>query len=477
VIITASSPSDAIVHTAFQMCRRRGRVVLVGDVGLSLQREDIYKKELDFLVSTSYGPGRYDDDYEEKGGLYPVAYVRWTETRNMQEYLDLAAAGRIQIAPLIGAEVALEQAADAYEALQREVDPPILAVLQYEPPRMPSDVRDVRLVTPSARSHREGAVRLAVVGPGGFVRAVHLPNIQRSKAYELRVVVSRSGSRASAIARQFGAGYSATDLDEVLGDPSIDAVLIATRHNLHAQMAVQALRAGKHVLLEKPLALTLAELGAVRDFFGPSSEEARPILLTGFNRRFSPHARRLRELLARRTQPALLTYRMNAGFIPPESWVHGEEGGGRNLGEACHIYDLFTYLLDSRVRSVRVQSIAPASGQRARTDNFIASISFEDGSVASLTYTSMGHPALAKERLEAFVDGTSAVLDDYRALEVPGAKSSGVTTRLQEKGHSEELAAFADGIRHGTWPIPLWQQIQATEIALEVQRQFVDGSQ
>jgi predicted dehydrogenase/threonine dehydrogenase-like Zn-dependent dehydrogenase len=476
VIITASSPSDSIVHAAFQICRKRGRVILVGDVGLSLQREDIYRKELDFLVSTSYGPGRYDEDYEERGGLYPVAYVRWTETRNMQEYLDLAAEDRIKIAPLIGLETPLSNAAEAYRTLQRSDDAPVLAVLQYESPRDPDPRRSIRAPNPSAKPGPSGAIRIAVVGPGGFVRAVHMPNLRSSKQYELRAIVSRSGARASAVARQFGAGYSTTAFEEALRDPSIDAVLIATRHNLHASMTLQALTAGKHVLVEKPLALTRTELDAIRGFYADASAPSKPMLLTGFNRRFSPLACRVREQLEGRTHAALMTYRMNAGFIPPDSWVHGEEGGGRNLGEACHIYDLFTYLIGSTVRTVDVQAIPPPSGHRSRTDNFVASFSFEDGSVASLTYTSLGHAALPKERLEVFVDGTAVVLDDYREVSVLGGTGKGTKTRLQEKGHAEELAAFARGVREGTWPIPLWEQLQATEMALRVQEQLVSGS-
>lgn len=471
VIIAASSPSDGIVSTAFKMCRRRGRVILVGDVGLSLQRQDIYEKELDFLVSTSYGPGRYDADYENRGVKYPAAYVRWTETRNMEAYLELAASGKVQVGPLIGGEYPVASAAAAYEALEAD-DAPILSLLTYGS----SEPREFshRVGTPVRRALAGARVRLAVVGPGGFVKAVHLPNLASlADKYALQAFVSRSAPRAAAVSRQFG-GYACTDFSEVIADSSVDAVLIGTRHDLHAPMALRALEAGKHVLLEKPLALSAEELAQISLFYERDQALPKPLLLTGFNRRFSPHARRIKEFVMRRASPMIMTYRMNAGFIPPDHWVHGPEGGGRNLGEACHIYDLFTYLTDARVDSVRVQAMPPPSGHWDRSDNFVATLGFADGSIATLIYTSLGHREFPKERMEIFVDGNVVCLDDYCEVTVTGAKFK-MRTRVAQKGHLEELQAFAAGIMSGDWPIPLWQQIQATEIALEVQSQFRGG--
>jgi predicted dehydrogenase/NADPH:quinone reductase-like Zn-dependent oxidoreductase len=473
VIITASGPSSEIVSTAFRMCRRKGRVVVIGDVGLELRRQDMYEKELDLLMSTSYGPGRYDSEYELDGATYPVAYVRWTETRNMQEFIDLAAEGRIDVATLIGTQVPLESAASAYETLERP-DAPVVAVLEYRGAANLPGLVARRVGNPRVRPSSGPRVKLAVVGPGGFTRAVHLPNVAScADRYELRAIVGRSAPRALAVSRQFGAHYASTDFQEVLDDAAIDAVLISTRHHLHAGMALRALRAGKHVLLEKPLALTFDELNEIRAFYdGEEAMEGKPILLTGFNRRFSPYARNAKELVGARTSPMLITYRMNAGYIARDNWVHGPEGGGRNLGEACHVYDLFTFLTDSRVVDIGARAVAPSSGDWSRADNFVAEMTFEDGSVGVLTYTSLGHPDFPKERMELFVDGKVVVIDDYRMLTVSGRRGRNLATRHADKGHEAELREFAEGITRGTWPIPLWQQLQATEIALRVQARF-----
>ena len=474
VIVTAASPSDAIVSTAFRMCRKKGRVVLVGDVGLHLDRADFYRKELDFLVSTSYGPGRYDGSYEEGGVDYPVAYVRWTENRNMAEYLRLVAGGAVRIAPLVSAVFPVDRAPEAYNALKRTENRPLMVLLSYG--RGDGEAPLARSVpNPYARPAVPGKVRIAVVGAGGFAKGTHLPNLQAlSEAYHVQSVVSRTGSNAVAVARQFGAAVASTDFLEVLRDPSVDAVLISTRHDLHDRMALEALAAGKHVFVEKPLSLTREGLDRLLAFYGKAPEGGgAPVLLTGFNRRFSPHAVVLRDALAGRSNPVILNYTMNAGYIPLDHWVHGPEGGGRNLGEACHVYDLFTFLTGSRAASVAARPIRPSTGHYGSRDNFVAVVSFEDGSVAALTYTALGSGEYPKERLEAFSDGKVFVLDNYRKLSVHGARARGVETPAIEKGHRGELEAFARAVRSGgEWPIPLWQQAQATEIALRVEEQL-----
>ena len=477
VIITAATASNTVVSSAFQMCRRKGRVVLVGDVGLHLNRADLYQKELDFFISCSYGPGRYDSHYEEGGADYPIGYVRWSENRNMAEYLRLIEQRRVVVGALISDTLPVERAAEAYAALQSE-SRPLLTLLSYgsgstEPSTLAKVVRN-----PKPLSARSGAVGIALVGAGGFAKGVHLPNLYAlDKVCQLRAVVSRSGHNAAATARRWGAAYCTTEFEEVLNDPGIDAVIIATRHNLHASMALAALRAGKHVLLEKPLALSAAELDPIVRFFDelPSADRA-PILLTGFNRRFSPYARRMREWVASRSNPMILDYRMNAGYLPPDHWTHGPEGGGRNLGEACHIYDLFTFLTGARVERVQVSAIRPSTGHYRVQDNFTASMAFADGSIANLTYTALGSKDHAKERLEIFCDGKVVSLDDYKSLSIAGAKQRPLRTRLPEKGQKEELEAFARAILDGQrWPIALWEQEQATRIALDVERALNRG--
>jgi len=470
VIITAATSSDAVVSTAFKMCRRKGRVVLVGSVGLNLDRADFYAKEIDFLISTSYGPGRYDHRYEEEGLDYPVAYVRWTENRNMAEYLRTLADGRVRVGPLVSARHPVEEAAAAYALLSGAASKPMLVLLTYPESDAPP-VHTLRL-KPNAIA-TPGRIRLAVLGAGGFARLVHLPNLQSlSNRFALQAVVTRTGHSAAAVGRQFGAAYVSTDYEAVLADPEVDAVLIATRHHLHGAMALAALRAGKHVLVEKPLALTEAELDALDTFIRAAGDTSLPVLLTGYNRRFSPYARRLAQVLRGRAGPFMMDYRMNAGHIPLDHWVHGPEGGGRNLGEACHIYDLFTYLADAAVTEVSAHAIVSRSHHYGRTDNFVATLSFADGSVASLTYTALGHRDFPKEMADLYVDGKVAVLEDYKRLQVFGAPGRALSTPVQDKGLKDELVGFADAVNGKGWPAPWWQQLQVGRIALAVEAQL-----
>jgi predicted dehydrogenase/threonine dehydrogenase-like Zn-dependent dehydrogenase len=469
VIITAATPSDSVMSSAFKMCRKKGRVVLVGDVGLNLNRADFYKNEIDFFISTSYGPGRYDNKYEEQGLDYPISYVRWTENRNMAEYLRLLADKHIEITSLISERYPVDEAVTAYEKLNSSSKKPMMVLLTYGDD---SKLNHKMTLNPLALK-TEGKIRVAVLGAGGFARASHLPNIQSlDKRFTLQAVVTRTGHSVMAIAKQFDAVYATTDYKDVLSDPDVDAVIIATRHNLHGSMVLEALQAGKHVLVEKPLTLTTDELNALDEFISNAAEDSCPVLLTGYNRRFSPYAQRIKEIISKRSGPFIINYRMNAGYIPLEHWVHGKGGGGRNLGEACHIYDLFTFLTNAEVSEVSAHSITPNAQYYSRTDNFIATLSFTDGSVASLTYTAMGNKNYSKELAEIYVDGKLLVMDDYNKLDVHGAKGQSLKTSIQEKGLKEELIAFADGINSGEWPIPWWQQRQTSSTALMVEEQI-----
>jgi len=470
VIITAASPSDAIVSAAFRMCRKKARVVLVGDVGLDLQRADFYVKELDFLISSSYGPGRYDARYEEGGLDYPLPYVRWTEGRNMAEYLRLIADGTFDVTPMIASIYPIDKVDEAFRSLQSEVRKPLMVLLSY-PQRAEATGRRTPLTPKRPASRKPGPIRVALIGAGGFAKGIHLPNLQELKDdFSLRAVVSRTGHNAASTGKRFSADYCTTDSQEVLKDPEVDAVIIATRHDTHAALALDALRAGKHVLLEKPLALTESELGAIENFYEEAKGSA-PVLLTGFNRRFSSFARRIASLVQNRSNPMLINYRMNAGYIPLDHWVHGPEGGGRNRGEACHIYDLFTFLTGSKVKSVQAMALAPTTTYYSKADNFIANIGFDDGSVASLTYTALGNAEFPKETMDIFVDGMVISLHDYRALVVKGIRGKPLESRMPNKGQMEELKAFAVAIRgDNEWPIPLWQQVQATKISIDVEK-------
>lgn len=472
VIVTAASPSNAIIATAFHMCRRKGRVVLVGDVGLDIDRADIYAKELDFRISTSYGPGRYDRTYEEAGLDYPVGYVRWTENRNMQAYLDLLAAGRVSVGGMLGARYPVDDAPAAYAQLENAAERPLTALLTYAGGAADA-ARARRIAGTAARPAHDGAVRLALVGAGGFARSTHLPIVRANPdAYALHAVCSRQGHNASAVAAEHGAAYATTDYDEVLADAATDAVLITTRHDLHGPMVLAALEAGKHVLVEKPLCLTRDELAAIEAFYADGAE-GKPVLLTGFNRRFSPYVRGIVEATAGRSNPMIIDYRVNAGHFPADTWVHGPEGGGRNRGEACHFYDLFVALTGAAPRKVTAASLRPSTAHYRADDNFVATIAFDDGSVATLTYTALGDASFPKERFEVFADGKVHAVDDFTRLETFGGRGPKLTTSVADKGHREELLAFAHTLKEGgDWPIPLWQQLAATRIALDVEDQL-----
>jgi predicted dehydrogenase/threonine dehydrogenase-like Zn-dependent dehydrogenase len=454
VIITAATPSDDVVHKAMQACRKKGRVVLVGDVGLHLRRSDFYEKELDVLMSTSYGPGRYDDVYELEGRDYPLAYVRWTENRNMEEYLRLLAGGQVSLAKLGAQTYMVENADEAYGAFDGTGPAPLLVLFEYPE-------RDEKLLERKLPIRRSapltGRVRVAVVGAGSFAQGTHIPNLLKlSDTFELRSVMSRTGSNAAAVAKQHGAAYATTEYEEVLADDEVDLVLIATRHNLHTEMTLRALEAGKSVFVEKPLALRSEELDQIEAFY---ETHDGPLLMTGFNRRFSPAAVRAKKALMGRTTPLIANYRMNAGYIPRDHWVHGPEGGGRNIGEACHIYDLFDYLVEAGVSDVSAHSIEPSSDQWVRNDNFVATLVYGDGSICTLTYTALGHRRHPKERLEVYADGQVVLLDDYRSLSVAGdrrgrwrladrARGAGPRHADRLRGRAPAFAVGAGRLRH-----------------------------
>ena len=468
VIVTAAAESSDILSRAFQACRKKARVVLVGDVGLDLKRSDLYAKELDFLVSTSYGPGRYDPAYEEEGRDYPLPYVRWTENRNMEAYLDLVARGAVSLSGLPKESYAVGAAPQAFEALTRPGQRPLLVFLQYEES---GNSRERRVTLRALRSDT-GKIKVALVGAGNFGQGVHLPNLAKlGDDYEVRCIASRTGLSARTAAERWKAAYATTELGEVLADAQVDLVIIATRHHLHAPMALEALRSGKHVFVEKPLAISAEQLSEVEGFFAGMKQT--PALMTGFNRRFSPAIESVAAALRGRSTPLIVNYRMNAGYIPPEHWVHGPEGGGRNIGEACHIYDLFAKLTGAAPVSVSAHPIAPSGKQWHRNDNFVATISYTDGSVCSLTYTAMGERSYPKERMEVFADGLVLTLDDYKRVEVVGARAEGWRSITQQKGQLEELQALARALRAGEpWPISLSEQIETTRTSLEVERRL-----
>ena len=470
VLIATSTSSNVPISQSFAMCKKKGRVVLVGVTGLALRREDMYAKELDLRLSTSYGPGRYDKNYEEKGLEYPYAYVRWTENRNMAEYLRLLKTQAVRLDKMIHQVYAIENVGDAFRSLAATNLKPILVVLKYGDgiPNVPSRSLVVSEKRSKTMRPAEGnVIRVGIVGAGAFATNVHLPNIaDLPEMFRMVAVVDNSGLRARTIAEEAGARLASTDIHELLGDKEIQLVMITTRHDSHAALTLQALKAGKHVFVEKPLATNRSELESIAKFYSGGKSVARPILMVGFNRRFSRYATEIKRHTERRINPLFIHYRMNAGHIPHDHWIH--ESGGRIIGEACHAIDLMTYFTNSTVKSVSCESITPTNDYISSTDNKAIVLKYDDGSVCTIEYFAVGSKALPKEYMEVHFDGKTIILDDFKQLKGYGVEISGHPSQTSDKGHVGELKALyrtLSGVE-SAWPIALWDMIQTTEVAL-----------
>lgn len=452
-LVTAAASTNAPLLTATAIVRDRGAVVLIGAVPVDLPRDQLYQKELRFRISRSYGPGRYDREYEERGLDYPIGYVRWTEQRNMEAVLELQARGRLVLTDLVDEVVPVEEAARAYSLLGAPASQRVLGaiVLSYRPE---PDATGEALSAPVARPARldKGDLRVGLIGPGSFASRVLVPAFIAAGAH-LEIVGGGSGQSAEAAGRELGFARTAAREDGVINDPAVDAVVIATRHATHAQLAKRSLDAGKHVFCEKPLALSEEELKAVLAAAGSASGQ----LIVGFNRRYSPLIKQLCDFLAEQDVPLTAAYRVSAGQIEKDSWVHDlDQGGGRAIGEACHFVDTLRFIVDQPITSVHALGHGrPGAAAQAR-DNLVISLSFADGSAGTIIYSAAGSARLPKERLEVFKGARTAVLDDHRVLELYGPSGKRTfKTRSQEKGHREEVASFIAGIRAGTVSMPL----------------------
>lgn len=463
VIITASTKSSAPVVTAGEVARKKGRVVVVGAVGMEVPRESYYAKELELRLSTSYGPGRYDPDYEEKGRDYPYGYVRWTEQRNMAAFVDLVAAGRLELAPLVTRRWPIERADEAYREILEGEGAPLGMLLTYG-----TDPEIVRApVARAAARASDGGVRLALIGAGSHVKDMLVPALAKVPEARIAAVCTRRGVNARTLADRVGAEYSTTDYGAVLDDGDIDAVIIGTRHDLHAAITLDALRAGKHVFVEKPLCLTELELAEIESLY--AAQGAQGLILTvGFNRRFSPHFEKAQALFGGRRDPLVMCYRVNAGALPPEHWAHdAETGGGRIIGEACHFIDYMQALCGAPVDSVYARRIGRHS-VGLKEDQAILSLGFADGSIGTVVYTAGGDRGLAKERFEAFAEGRSVVMDDFARSELycRGRKEI-FRTRGRDKGFAAEMAQFCTAVAGRTEPaIPFAHITAATRAAI-----------
>ena len=473
VIITAAAKGSELIALAGEISRLKGRVVAVGLVGLDVPRDIYYKKELDLRLSMSYGPGRYDAEYEERGHDYPLAYVRWTEQRNMQAFLDLVAAGRVDLKSLISHRYPFDQALSAYEMITSGNEPSLGVVLQYGALPELSKTPVIRQAS-SLPAHHVG---LGVLGAGNFAKAVLLPGFKRQHLVKLQGVTTAKGMSAKAVCERFGFGYCSESIDEILCDDAINSALIATRHNLHGPLVEKVLSAGKHVFVEKPLCLNSLELAAIVERYDSCVKTGKaPVLMVGFNRRFSPFVQRSRSFLENRSTPLIASYRVNAGFIPKDSWVHDPvEGGGRIVGEVCHFVDTLGFIVGSPVRTVQAACIQSDDVRGTNRDSVAITLSYKDGSVCSIIYHALGNPQFPKEKLEIAADGKILVLDDYCRLDIFSRKRETIKSK-QDKGFDAEIKAFVNAVTEGgPPPIPFADIIETTQVTFAIHEALNTG--
>lgn len=453
VIVAAASKSSAPVHQAVRISRDRGRIVIVGAVPLELPRAEMYMKELQVLMARAYGPGSYDPDYEKRARDYPFAYVRWTENRNMEEFLRLMATGRVQVKPLISHEFALDEAARAYQTIMSPQVKSLAVLLRYSAAdaseqAAASFVRVRKMATGRASATKKDILRVALVGAGNLAKWVHLPNLRKIPGVSLHAVYSNSGARGMSYAKRFGAAFSCTDYDEILRDGDIDIVLIASRHQYHCAQALQALQAGKHVFLEKPFAITEQEC---RQLYRAAHATDKQ-LTVGFNRRFSQYYTEMRNLLVRRTGPIVINCRMNSPALSGNFWAADPRIGGAIVGEGCHFVDLLYWLLESEPISVSAYSLPTGKDDPIGENNIAATFRFADGSIGNLTYCTIGSKTSGGERVEVFAPGLGLITEGMKRLTVNATAAKTSSRWFAEKGYMAQMEAFILGLRTGDRP-------------------------
>ncbi|HAP17607.1 bi-domain-containing oxidoreductase [Butyricimonas virosa] len=436
VLITASAKGDEVIHQACLMSRKRGRVVLVGVIGLNMRRDDFYKKELSFQVSCSYGAGRYDEEYENKGHDYPLAYVRWTEKRNFETILGAISSKVLDVQPLITEVVDLADYSEIYGDMRKHGS--IASILKF-----PVDSTIERVVPIGEKRVMVGNGKLGIIGAGNFASATIIPALQKVNA-PIKYIASAQGLTAKVLAKKAKAENATSDYHVMLSDPEVNTVLITTRHSMHASMVIEALEAGKSVFVEKPLCLNEEELQSIEKVYMNAND--RVTLTVGFNRRFSPFAEKMKTLLG--GGPKNIVATMNAGYIPPEMWVQDMEvGGGRIIGEACHFIDLCSFLADSRVIAVCMNALG--ENPQENTDNVSILLKYENGTNAVVNYFANGSKSYAKERVEVFSQGKVLVLDNWRKLEGYGVKGFSKMTGTMDKGHKRQFALLNERVLKG----------------------------
>ena len=470
VLITAATESNGPVELAAKISRLKGRVIIVGMTGLNIPRQPFFSRELSLVISMSYGPGRYDPEYEERGNDYPLPYVRWTEKRNIEAFLELIGSGKLNVTKLISHRFQIDDAERAYQLISGNVAEPYLGVLlNYDP-----EAEVARRVTLNSQPRTvDKAITLGVIGAGGYVPAMLLPHF-KTAGVNFRSIATASGVSAHDVGKRFGFTYAVSSAEEVLDEQDVNLVVVGTRHDLHASLAAQALRRNKHVFVEKPLALNDVELDDVLEAAAASTGK----LMVGFNRRFSPLARQAKDFFSERDAPLSILYRVNAGRVPKEHWIQNEnEGGGRIVGEVCHFIDLMTFLTDAHPLSVFAQAMSAKSDKILDADSVFITLKFSDGSNGTIAYLGEGDKALAKERIEIFGAGRSFVLDDFRrALSYKDGRENQVALKAQDKGQADQVRAVCASILSGgVAPISLEELTTTTRATFRVLDSLREG--
>jgi len=470
VLLTAATTSSEPVNQAALMCRKRGRLVQVGATGLELQRANFYEKELSLQVSCSYGPGRYDPNYEDKGLDYPAAFVRWTEQRNFEAVLEMMSRRLVRVDNLISQRLPFDSALTAYSALDKDT---LGIVFEYsgavEGFQQPA-ARTLRITAPTAPTVRAGRVVVGVLGAGNYTQRTFLPALaEAAPQVRRKLIVSGSGLPCAQAARKFGFEQASTDATQVWHDSEINTVFLMTRHNAHARQTLAALRAGKHVFVEKPLCLTVEELAEIEQVHASSGRQ----LMVGFNRRFSPHVVRMKTLLSQLNAPKSLVATVNAGVLPPDNWHHDPEvGGGRILAEGCHFIDLLRHIAGAPILRAKATYLGGVAGRLRDTASL--ELGFADGSIGTVHYFGNGDMNFPKERIEVFCAGRVLQLDNFRVLRGFGWKGFSLfKTSRQDKGHRAGFAAFVNAVESGgPAPIPSDEMFETSRIAVELARQL-----
>ena len=465
VLITASTKSDELVHDAAKICRKRGKIILVGVAGLNLRREDFYEKEISFQVSCSYGPGRYDESYEENGIDYPYGFVRWTENRNFQTILNLMSKGSLDVSKLITCKYSIDQFQDAYNLINQKNSMGV--ILEYEQIGDCKIQDTLELDNNNLKRNARNKPQIGFLGGGNYASKILIPAFKKTNA-DLHTLVTSTGLTAENIGRKFSFKNASTNEDNVFKN-EIDTVVIATRHNLHAEQVVRALKAQKNVFVEKPLALNLKEIERIELELSRSNS----ILMVGYNRRFSPYIKKIKEALDTKSGPKAFIYTINAGFIPGNHWTQDQDiGGGRIIGEVCHFVDLISFLSSSKVKSFSTTSLDGSSN--VPKDNVMINLEYENGSIGNIMYLSNGSKSFPKERLEIFCDNSTIQLDNFIRLRSYGWKGLSSSQSLsQKKGHDETVHAFIKSVTEGSSsPISAASIIETAKLTIDIANNF-----